>query len=345
MLDLPTTQARDVSEQSSHSEGVRLLVAMPALNEDRTIEDMIRRVPRDLPGVSQVDVLVVDDGSTDSTSSKAAAAGAQVISHGQQLGVGAAFHTALRVAMNLGSDLLVTIDSDGQFDPATIADIVAPVIDGRADFVTASRFADPARIPQMPAVKKWGNRVMSKLISSIIHQKFFDVSCGMRCYNREAIVRLTLTGSFTYTQEVFLNLAFKRMRIMEVPITVRGVREFGKSRVASSILRYAINTATIILRTYRDYKPMRFFGRLALLFGIPGVLLSLFLLVHVLMTGSFTPHKWAGFTGGTFILLGLVFLHMGIIGDMLDRHRIYLEEVLYMVRQSSGQDRNGDRKR
>ena len=125
------------------------------------------------------DVLVVDDGSTDSTSSKAAAAGAQVISHGQQLGVGAAFHTALRAAMNLGSDLLVTIDSDGQCDPATIADIVAPVIDGRADFVTASRFADPARIPQMPAVKKWGNRLM-KALSSIIHQKFFDchAACG-----------------------------------------------------------------------------------------------------------------------------------------------------------------------
>ncbi|REJ84676.1 MAG: glycosyltransferase family 2 protein [Acidobacteria bacterium] len=314
----------------------RLLVALPALNEERTVGDVVRAVPAEVPGIDAIDVLVIDDGSQDRTGTEAAAAGATVVHHGLQRGVGAAFHTALAYGLDHGADILVTIDSDGQFDPRDIPRLIEPVVAGRADFATASRFLDEALLPDMPAVKIWGNRMMSRLISSLAGKRFYDVSCGMRCYSRRAMLQLHLLARFTYTQEVILNLSFKDLRIEEVPIRVRGEREFGESRVASSLWRYALRTVQIIFRCYRDYHPLRFFGGLALMLLVPAVALAAFLGWKYLETGAFSPFKWAGALALTLTAGAGVLLHVGIIGDMLNRHRIYLEEILFRQRSESG---------
>lgn len=321
---------------------LRLLVTMPALNEAATIGQIIRRIPREIEGIAKIEVLVVNDGSDDETVAIAEEAGARVISHPVPKGVGAAFHTILGYGIEHGADLIVTIDSDGQFNPEDIPELVRPVVEGEADFVTASRFKDPGLEPEMSRLKKWGNRMMSRLISRLIGERFYDVSCGMRCYARKAALQLHLIGHFTYTQEVFLNLAFKHLRMLEVPVRVRGQREFGKSRVASNLFRYGVRTSQIILRCYRDYFPLRFFGMLSAISAICGVGLGTFFLVNFLTTGRFSPHLWSGFLAGAFFALSLAMVHIGLIGDMMARHRIYLEEVLYHQRslKSSLSDRS-----
>jgi len=307
---------------------------LPALNEEITVGETISLIPREMAGISRLSILVVDDGSTDRTVEVSRAAGATVISHGYRQGVGAAFQTGLARAIELGADLIVNIDADGQFDPRTIPRLIAPVLAGEADFTTASRFKDPALVPIMPPIKLWGNRMMSRLISSLVGQRFYDVSCGMRCYSRRAALSLNVIGEFTYTQEVFLNLAHKRMRLLEVPIRVEGVRKHGKSRVASNLFNYAIKTSTIIFRSYRDYQPLRFFGLIALACMVIGIGFELFLFTHYLHAGNFSPHEWAGFVGAAFFLFGLPLLMLGILGDMLNRHRLYLEETLYHLRKA-----------
>jgi glycosyltransferase involved in cell wall biosynthesis len=334
------TAEQEIHRKVEPHRGLRVLVALPALDEARTVAEVIRAIPHDLPGVSSVQVLVVDDGSSDATAEEAQRAGAHVIRHSQPRGVGAAFTTALRYGVDEGFDLIVSIDADGQFDPADIQGLIEPLIAGDADFTTASRFIDPQLEPEMPYLKRWGNRMMARLVSRLAGQTFHDVSCGMRGYSRKAALSLNPFGRFTYTQEVFLNLAFKQLRIVEVPIAVRGEREHGESRVASSLWRYGVRTSGIIFRCYRDYKPMLFFGAIAaaaflLAFGLGG-----FLLFHYLSTGGFSPHKWAGFTAATLAALGTALLFMGLLGDMLNRHRIYLEELLYRQR-----DRSTDRER
>ena len=124
---------------ASLREQLRLLVAIPALNEERTVAQVVRSIPREIPGVGRVDIIVIDDGSGDRTADRAAEAGAQVISHPANRGVGAAFQTTLRYAIECGADLIVTLDSDGQFDPQDIPRLIAPVVAGTADFSTASR--------------------------------------------------------------------------------------------------------------------------------------------------------------------------------------------------------------
>lgn len=310
----------------------RLVVVIPALNEEKTVGQVVAGVPREIDGIADLVILVIDDGSTDATATRAKENGAEVIHHHTPRGVGSAFQTGLAYAIERNADIVLNIDGDGQFDPADIPKLIEPIVAGRADFATASRFKDPALVPVMPGLKKWGNRMMSRLISGLTGQKFYDVSCGMRCYNRRAALSLNLLGQFTYTQEVFLNLTYKKLRMIEVPIRVRGQREFGNSRVASNLIRYASRTSRIIFRCYRDYYPMRFFGSIAFALLVLAAGFGGFLLWHFLGTGALSPHKWAGFVGGALAIIAVLMFFAGMIGDMLNRHRIYLEELLYRQR-------------
>jgi hypothetical protein len=164
-------------------------------------------------------------------------------------------------------------------------------------------------------------------------KRYRDVSCGFRAFSRETLLRMNLFGTFTYTQECFLDLIFKDLVILEVPVEVRGVREFGKSRIASSIPRYAARSLKIMLRAFISYRPFRFFLAIASVFLVLGFALLGFLGIHYLRTGAFTPHIWAGFAGGSFCFLGFSTLITGIVGDMLVRIRMNQEMMLYHLRR------------
>lgn len=312
---------------------MKLIVQLPALNEEKTIAQVIASIPRNLPGIDEVQVVVVNDGSSDRTEELARAAGAVVVSHEKRRGVGAAFRTGLMKSTELGADIVVTIDADGQFNPDDIATLIAPILKGEADFVTGSRFVDPALVPEMPAIKRWGNDFIAGWVSSMVHIRFHDVSCGFRAYSSNAFLRLVLLGDFTYTHEVFLSLAFAHVPIKEVPIRVRGVREHGKSRVASNLFRYGWRTASIILKTYRDYRPLKFFLKIAVVFGVVGLGFLLFLASVKWRTGVLTPHKWSGFVGAGFMAFGAFIFVVGVVAEMLDRIRIAVDEALFRVKR------------
>lgn len=311
----------------------RLLVIMPALNEAATIGPVLERVPRNIPGIDAVELLVVDDGSTDDTVKLSLAAGASVISHGKNRGVGAAMQTGLDEAVRRRVDFAVNVDSDGQFAPEDIPRLLAPLVAGETDFATASRFKDPKLVPDMPAVKRFGNWGMARMVSYIVGQKFDDVSCGFRAYTRETLLQLVLSGAFTYTQEMLLVLGQKGLRMLEVPMVVRGVREHGKSRVASNLFRYAYRTSSIIFSCVRDFSPGTFFNLSALLLSLLALAFAAFFLIHRLVAGQFTPHIWAGFTAA--FLFGFAFFAFGLgqVAAMVARIRRIQDRELYLLRK------------
>ena len=310
-----------------------LCVMMPALNEEATIGDVISRIPREIEGISKVVVLVLDDGSSDATKDVSIKAGAEVISHSSNRGLGVAFRTGTSAALSMGADYIVNMDSDGQFDPADIPTLLAPLMEGRADCVTASRFADKALVPKMNQVKLYGNHIMSWLISKLVGKRYYDVSCGFRAYTADTLRHMNLQGRFTYTQETFMDLQFKGLQILEIPVVVRGTREVGKSRMASSIPRYAYNTGKIILRTFRDYYPLRVFSLIAAVFLFISLAFFSYLLVHYLQTSSFSPYKWTGFAGAFFGAIGVIVAVAGLLADMFVRIRINQEQILYMMKK------------
>jgi glycosyltransferase involved in cell wall biosynthesis len=304
---------------------------MPALNEAANIKKVISNLPKKLEKVSQVEILVIDDGSTDETADFAREMEASVVSHYKNLGLGIAFQTALNYALKNDADILVSIDADGQFDPGDIPDMIEPILNGYAQMVTGNRFSN-GKPENMPLIKYWGNKQVSRILSSISKHSFEDVSCGFRAYSRDALYQLNLFGTYSYTHEVILNLAFKGYSIVECPIAVEYFSD-RKSRIASSITKYALNTGKIIMRTMLDYKPLYFFGNLGLFSLVIGILFVSYMLIHYLLTGAFTPYKSFGFIGLGFGIFGLIILFIGLVADMLNRIRLNQDKILYEMRK------------
>jgi len=315
---------------SDRKDGLLLLVLIPCLNEEATVAEVISQIPGDLRGVRQVKVAVLDDGSTDATVERAEAAGAVVFSNPRNLGLGRTFRRGVEIALDEGADLMVNIDGDGQFNPADLSRLVDPILGGDADMVTASRFIDKSLTPRMPWIKKWGNRWVARIVSIATDNRFRDVSCGFRAFSRAALLRLNLFGDFTYTQETFLDLAYKDLSILEVPVRVQGSRKHGDSRIASNIPRYAYRSARIMFRAAVGYRPLRFFSTIAAGFLALGLGLLGFLFWHYFTTGAFSPHIWSGFVGSSFGFLGILILVIGFLADMLVRIRVNQEELLYL---------------
>lgn len=315
---------------------MKLVVTIPALNEEKTIGDVVSDIPREIEGVDEVRVVVVDDGSTDRTAELAEAAGAEVVSMGKRVGLGKVFRVGLERAMEMRGDVIVNIDGDGQFDAGDIPKLIRPILDDEADFVTCTRFGDKDLAPVMPRVKRLGNGAVTWIINRICgNTNFTDVSCGFRAFSAKAAYRLTLFGKFTYTQETFIDLHSKGLRIAEVPLKVRGVREHGKSRIARSIMRYAVNSGLIILKSMRDLHPMRFFGGISVLLGLFGLAGGGFLLGWFLYYGKTTPFTSLVTVSGVLVVLSFVMMVFALLADMMGRHRRISEEVLYLARMRS----------
>ncbi len=318
---------------SCRDSGARLVVMMPALNEALTVGDMVRRIPRTIPGIHQVQVIVVDDGSTDDTGRLAREAGAEVVRHSENMGLGRSFADGLDASLRRGASIIVTMDSDGQFTPEDIPALIAPILNGNADFVTCTRFGDPELVPKMRTINLWGNRMMCHLVNRLSNgrQRFSDVSCGFRAFTRETALQLTLFGH-VIDQELFIDLVKKGIRIKEVPLRVRGVREFGESRVAHNLWEFGLRTAMTLLRAARDTRPLKFFGTLSAAFAGLGVLQGAFIVIWWLATGGTKPYQ-AMLIGATlFSVLGLLLFVFALIADMLGRMRQIEEEILTWVR-------------
>src|SRR3990167_6599652 len=308
---------------------MKLIVIIPAYNEEKTIKEVISKIPKINKRISQTEVIVVDDGSKDRTKEEAKEAGAVVVSHIGNKGVGVAFRTGIEEALRRKADVIVNMDGDGQFNPNDIPKLIEPILDKKADFVTATRFSDGKLIGNMPFVKRIGNKLFTSLTSKLVGQKFTDTQCGFRAYSREAALRLNLYGKFTYTQEVFLDLANKGLIIKEVPLFVKAQREHGKSKVVKSVPKYVFQALTIIIRSIRDYKPLAFFGTIGVFVFSFGFLIDLVLFIRWVIIRAVTPYVTLVSVGIVMMVIGFLLIVLALIADMLDRQRRIEEDLLY----------------
>lgn len=311
---------------------MKLIVNLPAFNEEEKIVSTIKRIPRNVAGVDEVFVQVIDDGSKDKTAEKAREAGADfVFSHGVNRGIGVTFRTAVEKALENGADIVVNMDADGQFDPNDISKLIAPILNCEADMVSASRFGDK-KAKDMPKVKYYLNFIGAYVIGKFMNHKIDDLTCGFRAYSRETLFRLNLPGEFTYTQETIIDAIGKNLKIKWVPVVVT-YHAGRKSRVVKSIYSYVKSSSKLILKAVRDVRPMKFFG-------VPGATLIfislisfLTFLVFYVQSLKITPYRnWLLFAIATF-LVGLQFVIFAFIADMIKSNRKLTEDQTYMIRR------------
>lgn len=312
---------------------MKLVIFTICKDEDKTLGELLDRMPKKLEGISKIETLVISDGSSDQTAEVARKHGAtKVIEGKQQKRLAYRFQQALDTVLTMGADIAVNIDGDLQFSPEDIPKLLNPILEDGADFVAADRFTDPKtgekRKPEvMPTGKYWANRLGAWIVGNLSGQKFYDVTCGFRAYTKKAMLAININSNYTYTQESFQVLAVKKMNIVAVPIDVKYFKG-RKSRVVRSFWQFLFGSALNILRAYRDYAPLRFFGNLGVVLIIPGILMGGFTTIHWITTGKITPYAAVGLIGLYLVTLALVVWALGLVADMLDRMLNNQEKIL-----------------
>jgi len=309
------------------SRAPKLAVVMPALNEEQTVGRVVANVPRRILGVGEVDVIVVDDGSTDATRDVALEAGAdRVIAHRRNRGLVACFNHGVALALARGADVVVHLDSDGQHDPALIPAIIGPVLSGDADIVVGVRpLADPG---SGTFVRRYGNRLAAWLFRRTFKVHVRDVTSGYRAFSREALLRLNVVSDYTYTLESLIQAARKRLAVAEVAIPARK-RTVGESRVTHSVRRYIGATGGQAMRTALHTHPLAVFGRLSLAMLVAAMCSTVWFLTGYAKGGMHLPALLASVLT---VVLSVSFFISGLIADGVNSNRRLLEDVLYRMK-------------
>jgi len=297
---------------------MKLVVFVPALNEEKTISKVILAIPRKIPGIDKVEVLVVDDGSTDNTVDIALNAGAdKIISHPNNMGIGAAFMTGLRNCFSMGADIAVIIDADLQFDPNDISKLVIPVLNNQLDVVLGSRWLDHD-VKGIPGRNLLGNKICTKLISAVTGQKFTDTQSGFVAYSRNAFSNISVVNDFTFVHEAILDLKFKGFRIGEVGVPVRYFDE-RKSRVVKNIFNYGYRALSIILKSLIYHRPILTFGILGIVLVGGGILAKLITITRI-FGGGISSELSSG-----IIILGIVSFMLGLFANVVFKRQAFTE--------------------
>lgn len=305
---------------------------MPALNEEETILDVIKTIPKNIEGFSSIEILVINDGSVDQTVLEAQKGGATVLSHNTNKGVGEAFQTAVKYALENKTDILVSIDADGQFDVKQILEMVSPILNNQADFCIGIRFSS-GKPNNMPKIKFWGNKQVNKIVSFVCKTKILDASCGFRAYSKDTLLSLNLHGSFTYTHETILDLIDKGYKVEQIPVKVEYF-DGRVSRVANNLFNYTFKTSAIIFKSLKDYKPLYFFLRIALVVFFFALLLGGWALLHWIIYGTISPYKSFGIIGLSLLGLGFIITIFAFMADNLGRIRKNQEKILYLLKKA-----------
>ncbi len=301
---------------------MKLVIQIPCYNEEQTLPGTIADLPTAIDGIDSIELLVIDDGSTDNTASVARELGAVVIRHPHNRGLAAAFSSGLNAALKMGADIIVNTDADNQYPGQAIPQLIRPILAGKADFVIGARpIADH---PHFSSVKKLLQQIGSAVVRLVSATTIPDAPSGFRAFSREAASRLNIFSSYTYTLETIIQGGLKNMRIVSVPISVNS--DTRKSRLVRSIPSYIVKSVLTIGKIVLLYRSFRFFLLIGLLlFGAGTVLGIRFILFW--LGGEGSGHVQSLILAAIFMITGVQTMLIGVVTDLIASNRKLLEEI------------------
>ena len=314
----------------------KLGVVIPALDEEATIGKVVAAVPRRILGVGDVEVIVVDDGSSDATRDLALAAGAdRIVVHRRNRGLVPSFNHGISMALARGCDVVVHLDADGQHDPAFIPGLIRPILTGEADLVVGVRPLTQAAAGT--PVRRYGNRLVSWLFRRTFKVQVRDVTSGYRAFSREALLQLNVVTDYTYTLESLIQAARKRLAVAEVGIPAHR-RQVGESRVTHSVRRYIHATGGQAFRTTLHSAPLLVFGRAAIAFFVVAAAFTTWFLLGYADGGMHLPALLASVFS---LILGVGLFVSGLIADGVQLEPASARGRALQARTARGAGRRG----
>ncbi len=307
---------------------MKCIIQIPCYNEAQTLHETVAALPTALPGIDTVEVLVIDDGSTDDTAAVAQQIGVHhVVRHPRNLGLARAFMTGLDTALQLGADIIVNTDADNQYVGADIALLVAPIVAGEAELVIGDRGV--GQVEHFSALKRGLQRLGSWVISQAAGMKVPDATSGFRALTREAALHTLVLSSYSYTLETLIQAGAQRRSIRCVP--VRTNLPTRPSRLMNNLPHYLANSTVTIVRAYTFYRPLRVFTTIGLILLTVGVLIGVRFLIAYFTQGS-AGHIQSLILSAVLLIAGFQTLLIGLVADLIGANRKIMEEVLVRVR-------------
>jgi len=308
---------------------LKLIIQIPCLNEEQTLQQTYNELPRKIEGVDEIETLIIDDGSVDRTVEVARELGVNhIVRHTQNKGLAEAFMSGLDACVKLGADIIVNTDGDNQYNADCIADLIQPVLTGKADMVVGDRQID--RISHFSFLKKRLQELGSWVVRHVSETTIPDTTSGFRAFSREAALRLNVVSGFTYTLETIIQAGKSNIAITSVP--VRTNDKLRESRLFGSMSKYIKRSIATIFRIYMMYEPLRTFSMIgAGIFGSGLVVGARFVYYYFSEGGA--GHIQSLILSAVLMLIGFQTIMFGLLADLIRANRRLIEDTQYRVKK------------
>jgi len=307
---------------------MKLIVQVPCLNEEGNLATVLSSIPRRIPGIDTIELVVIDDGSTDQTSEIAQQFGAHVIRHTRTMGLARSFRDGVDYALFRGADIVVNTDGDNQYPQSSIPELVRPIVEGTADIVIGDR--QTRTIEHFSGFKKRMQLVGSRVVSKAARTDLPDAASGFRAYSRASLFRLNIATQFSYCMETIIQAGNRRLEIVSVPIGINPKTR--ESRLFKNIWHHMFKSAVAIVRSYLMFRPYILLATLGTIFAflasIPFVRFGVLWLVD-----DGIGHIQSLIFGTSMLVGSLLCFALLIIADLQRTNRILLEETLERTKQ------------
>ena len=310
---------------------MKLIVQIPCLNEERTLPATLDDIPRQIDGVDQVEILIIDDGCTDRTVQVAREHGVDhIISFPGNRGLGHAFAVGMDYCLRQGADIIVNTDGDNQYHGGDIPKLVRPILDGKAQLVIGDR--EPHKVAHFSFFKKTMQSVGSKVVSRLADLHVPDVASGFKAYSREAAMRLTYSTDFDHTVDHVIQAG--RKRIITVSTPIRTNERLRESRLFSNVGVFITRSIGIMVRVYSSYRAMKIFATCGLIVAGAGVMLGMrFLYYFFFVPEESQLHIQSLILAAILMLAGFQMVLTGVVADLINTSRAVVEDVSYRLRR------------
>ncbi|MEM6302632.1 MAG: glycosyltransferase family 2 protein [Pseudomonadota bacterium] len=308
---------------------MKLVIQIPCLNEEESLANTLQDLPTSIAGIDDIQVLIIDDGSTDNTVAVARAHGVdKIVQHRRNRGLAKSFQSGLEAALSMGADLIVNTDADNQYCGEDIALLVEPLLAGEADIVIGDR--QLAKNRQFGTVKTMLQKLGSSVVSSLSGLRVPDAVSGFRAITRDAALQTTIISSFSYTTEMIIQAGNKRMAVTSIPIRTNRVTR--PPRLFKSTPSFVLQQGITMIRMYAMYRPLRFFFILGAFLSLIGIVPMLRFL-YFFFNGDGTGHLQSLVLGSAILILGMMVFVTGLLSDLISQNRRLQEDILERIRR------------